>query len=79
MEGTLLTYTNELEVEVNFDDVDPSLLQEGNEFTGNSTQTLNDSSADKTPVLVDGDNRFDETDADKPKRRLSRFFNKTKD
>ena len=79
VEGTLLTYTNELEVEVNFDDVDPSLLQEGNEFAGNSTQTLNDSSADKTPVLVDGDDRFDETDAEKPKRRLSRFFNKTKD
>merc|ERR1712183_432835 len=30
--GTLLTYTNELEVEVNFDDVDPNLLQEGNEL-----------------------------------------------
>ena len=28
VEGTLLTYTNELEVEVNFDDVDPNLLQE---------------------------------------------------
>merc|ERR1712183_820004 len=32
VEGTLLTYTNELEVEVNFDDVDPNLLQEGNEL-----------------------------------------------
>ena len=78
VEGTLLTYTNELEVEVNFDDVDPSLLQEGNEFATNSTQILSDSSADKTPVLVDGDDPFDETDAEKPKRRLSRFFNKTK-
>ena len=27
VEGTLLTYTNELEVEVNFSDVDPSLLE----------------------------------------------------
>ena len=78
VEGTLLTYTNELEVEVNFDEVDPSLLQEGNELATNSTQILNDSSADKTPVLMDGDDQFDEMDAEKPKRRLSRFFNKTK-
>ena len=38
VEGTLLTYTNELEVEVNFDEVDPSLLQEGNELINQSSQ-----------------------------------------
>ncbi len=27
VEGTLLTYTNELEVEIDFSDVDPSLLE----------------------------------------------------
>jgi hypothetical protein len=27
LEGTLMTYTNELEVEVDFSDVDPSLLR----------------------------------------------------
>ena len=27
VEGTLLTYTNELEVEVDFSDVDPTLLE----------------------------------------------------
>merc|ERR1712085_221254 len=58
VEGTLLTYTNELQVDVSFDEVDPSLLQEVNEMATNSTQVLNDSSADKTPVLVDGDDLF---------------------
>jgi hypothetical protein len=28
VEGTLMTYTNELEVEIDFSDVDPSLLDE---------------------------------------------------
>ena len=78
VEGTLLTYTNELEVEVNFDEVDPSLMQDGNEFATSSTQVLTDSSANKTPALIDGDDQLDETDSKKPKRRLSRFFNKTK-
>ena len=77
VEGTLLTYTNELEVEVNFDEVDPSLMPDGNEFA-TSSQVLTDSSANKTPALMDGDNQPDETDSKKPKRRLSRFFNKTK-
>jgi ATP-dependent Clp protease ATP-binding subunit ClpA len=78
VEGTLLTYTNELEVEVNFDDVDPSLLQEGNDLTNPSTQILNDSSTNQTPVLVDSDGQPDSTESKKPRRRLSRFFNKTK-
>merc|ERR1712127_916398 len=38
VEGTLLTYTNELEVEVDFSDVDPSLLE-------NSVSTENESTA----------------------------------
>lgn len=33
VEGTLLTYTNELEVEVDFSDVDPSLLENNEETT----------------------------------------------
>jgi ATP-dependent Clp protease ATP-binding subunit ClpC len=78
VEGTLLTYTNELEVEVNFDEVDPSLLQEGNEFATNSTQVLTDSSANQTPALIDGDDQPNSTEPKKPRRRLSRFFNKTK-
>jgi len=33
VEGTLMTYTNELEVEIDFSDVDPSLLDESSETT----------------------------------------------
>jgi ATP-dependent Clp protease ATP-binding subunit ClpC len=33
VEGTLMTYTNELEVEIDFSDVDPSLLDESSEST----------------------------------------------
>jgi hypothetical protein len=33
VEGTLMTYTNELEVEVDFSDVDPNLLEESKENT----------------------------------------------
>jgi ATP-dependent Clp protease ATP-binding subunit ClpA len=78
VEGTLLTYTNELEVEVNFDEVDPSLLQEGNEVVTNSTQILSDSSVNTSPESFDDENSQDELDSEKPKRRLSRFFNKAK-
>merc|ERR1712087_148603 len=48
VEGTLLTYTNELEVKVNFDEVDPSLLQEGSELVNQSSQLLTDSSNNPT-------------------------------
>merc|ERR1711966_507421 len=78
VEGTLLTYTNELEVEVNFDDVDPNLLQEGNELVNQSSQLLTDSSSNQTVEVMDGDGQPNVTDSEKPKRRLSRFFNKTK-
>jgi hypothetical protein len=33
VEGTLMTYTNELEVEIDFSDVDPNLLDESSETT----------------------------------------------
>ena len=78
VEGTLLTYTNELEVEVNFDEVDPTLLQDGNDLGDQSSQLLTDSSVDETPELVDVDGQPSSADSKKPRRRLSRFFNKTK-
>merc|ERR1712085_86603 len=78
VEGTLLTYTNELEVEVNFDDVDPNLLQEGNELINQSSQLLTDSSSNPTPELVDVDGQPSSPKVNKSKRRLSRFFNKDK-
>merc|ERR1712176_389925 len=78
VEGTLLTYTNELEVEVNFDDVDPSLLQEGNELINQSSQLLTDSSSSQTSEVLDIDGEPNSAESKKPRRRLSRFFNKTK-
>jgi len=78
VEGTLLTYTNELEVEVNFDEVDPSLLEDGNDLPTQSTQLVTDSSGNQTPELVNVDGQSDSPDSKKPRRRLSRFFNKTK-
>merc|ERR1711937_778236 len=78
VEGTLLTYTNELEVEVNFDDVDPNLLQEGNELVNQSSQLLTDSSSNQTSDVIDIDGEPNSTESKKPRRRLSRFFNKTK-
>jgi len=47
VEGTLLTYTNELEVEVDFSDVDPSLLQNLTDNENQSVQTDN-SNVDKS-------------------------------
>jgi hypothetical protein len=42
-EGTLMTYTNELEVEVDFSDVDPSLLEESEDDTDSTVATLSTS------------------------------------
>jgi hypothetical protein len=40
VEGTLMTYTNELEVEIDFSDVDPTLLEESKENNEQSLATL---------------------------------------
>merc|ERR1712085_64458 len=63
VEGTLLTYTNELEVEVNFDDVDPNLLQEGNELVNQSSQLLTDSSSSQTSNVIDIDGEPNSTES----------------
>merc|ERR1712086_186725 len=68
VEGTLLTYTNELEVEVNFDDVDPNLLQEGNELVNQSSQLLTDSSSSQTSNVIDIDGEPNSTESKKPRR-----------
>jgi hypothetical protein len=48
--GTLMTYTNELEVEVDFSDVDPSLLEESEDDTDSTVATLStsDDSSDQS-------------------------------
>jgi hypothetical protein len=50
VEGTLMTYTNELEVEVDFSDVDPSLLEESEDDTDSTVATLStsDDSSDQS-------------------------------
>jgi ATP-dependent Clp protease ATP-binding subunit ClpC len=77
VEGTLVTYTNELEVEIDFSDVDPQLLQEATKLT-----------SEPIPVLVDSNtkanstsNSSSESEESKPKLggRASRFFNRSKE
>lgn len=50
VEGTLMTYTNELEVEIDFSDVDPNLLEESKDQTDKSI-----------PVLATGDDSLNES------------------
>jgi hypothetical protein len=82
VEGTLLTYTNELEVEVDFSDVDPNLLQDS---TGNENQpvaVLNESSTNDDSSLIDQDSdsnsKMVNQDSSKSSiaGRASRFFRK---
>ncbi len=56
VEGTLMTYTNELEVEIDFSDVDPLLLEE--------SEKLNES----VPILVssNGDMEYENVEVTKP-------------
>lgn len=51
VEGTLLTYTNELEVEVDFSDVDPSFLENKDSFETQSTRVSNESSSNQNSNL----------------------------
>ena len=73
VEGTLLTYTNELEVEVDFSDVDPSLLE-------NSGNTENESVAALTTENSESNSISDSDDVNLAKSnsagKASRFFKK---
>ena len=79
VEGTLMTYTNELEVTVDFSDVDPSLLDDFSDDTlvstvKSSSSTDNDSTKDNKPSseLVNTDNSSKSNSSEKS----SRFFRK---
>jgi ATP-dependent Clp protease ATP-binding subunit ClpC len=50
VEGTLMTYTNELEVEIDFSDVDPNLLEESKEDTDQLISSLTSSEDDSNQV-----------------------------
>jgi len=83
VEGTLMTYTNELEVEIDFSDVDPSLLDESSETTiesvGASLES-NDSNSDTSQDFKDYDEPKVSLGTDKPKSTSvgvgSKFFKK---
>jgi ATP-dependent Clp protease ATP-binding subunit ClpC len=77
VEGTLLTYTNELEVEIDLSDVDPQLLQNSSELKSEPIPVLVDSGVSPSNT----NNSIEESDDSKPKLegRSSRFFNRSKD
>jgi ATP-dependent Clp protease ATP-binding subunit ClpC len=84
VEGTLLTYTNELEVEVDFSDVDPSLLENSKDEENQAVATLNDSSitedSNSLDQDLDSDSNGEILSQDSSKSsiagRASRFFRK---
>jgi hypothetical protein len=82
VEGTLLTYTNELEVEVDFSDVDPSLLEDSTNNENESVAALNHSSSNDDSNQEDQDSDLNpdmlNQDPSKPSiaGRASRFFKK---
>ena len=81
VEGTLLTYTNELEVKVDFSDVDPSLIEEADKTEKQPVAVLNDpgsiidSTLETPDVLESNDNSKNPS----PKGKASRFFRKSTD
>jgi ATP-dependent Clp protease ATP-binding subunit ClpC len=82
VEGTLLTYTNELEVEVDFSDVDPNLLQDSTDNKNQPIAALNESSTSDDSNLIDQDldSNSEMVNQDSSKSsiagRASRFFRK---
>ena len=82
VEGTLMTYTNDIEVEVDFSDVDPNLLDANEEIT--TTITKSETNTDEKSSNINNSN-FDLNDSDPEDNELkpamagkaSRFFKKT--
>ena len=86
VEGTLMTYTNELEVKVDFSDVDPNLLEKSGDENPESVNALNNSSVSENEPssnvsLVDSSNSQSSDDSSKPQAsgKSSRFFRKKND
>lgn len=79
VEGTLLTYTNELEVEVDFSDVDPSLLENEDKVEKQSVTALNESieSNDSKPTSSGVSESSGDSVNPGSKGKASRFFKKT--
>jgi ATP-dependent Clp protease ATP-binding subunit ClpC len=77
VEGTLLTYTNELEVEVDFSDVDPSLLENSTDAEKQPVPVFAQSSSmDNTTLNQDSDMINQDSSKSTIAGRASRFFRK---
>ena len=84
VEGTLLTYTNELEVEVDFSEVDPNLLETSSKTTNQPVTTLNEAAVKNDSNLIDqnsdSNSSSDPINKDSSKSNIagkaSRFFRK---
>ena len=73
VEGTLLTYTNELEVEVDFSDVDPNLLENMSTDEAQPVSALTPSEPNQEVSPIDSD----KSNSDSPiVGKASRFFKK---
>lgn len=77
VEGTLLTYTNELEVEIDFSDVDPQLLKDAPDLENEPIPVLVNSGT----TTNEGPSSSDESKNSKPQSggKASRFFNRSND
>jgi ATP-dependent Clp protease ATP-binding subunit ClpC len=76
VEGTLLTYTNELEVEVDFSDVDPSLLEDNEKTVKEQTSEIKQSLFDNGSDL-ESPSTFDSKLETSLKNKSSRLFKKS--
>ena len=84
VEGTLMTYTNELEVEIDFSDVDPSLLEESKDSNEQPVLAAVGSESSSNTSELDSDSQGREPNLglgeDDPKPtiagRAARFFRK---
>jgi len=88
VEGTLMTYTNEIEVEVDFSDVDPNLLDEsktdeesGKDLVTSETKSLDqtsfNSNNDDNPDIDPDDSNLDDDELKSTiAGRAARFFKK---
>lgn len=76
VEGTLLTYTNELEVEVDFSDVDPSLLEDNEKTPKEQISEINQSLFDNASDL-ESSTTFDSKLETNLKKNTLRLFKKS--
>ena len=85
VEGTLLTYTNELEVKIDFSDVDPSLLENSEKTKKQTISVLDESSSSKDneegsiPKNSDVSKLKSISTNSSGSGKASRFFRKTND